>query len=71
MDGLCCTILEWNARRHCPGVPESDQPDAIVEYHEHWPMGGPIWLLKTDGVEFNCFITHCPWCGTKLSTLDP
>lgn len=71
MDGLCCTMLELNARRHYPGVPESDQPDAIVEYQEDGPMGGPVWLLKTDGVAFNCFIAFCPWCGTKLSTLAP
>ena len=58
----CCEMMRANGRGHYEGVPQTDLPKALVEWHRDT---GAVMLLTPTGL-FDCFIQFCPWCGTSI-----
>ena len=58
----CCEMMRANGRDYCEGVPETDLPDALFEWHRDI---GAVMLLTRSG-QFDCFIQFCPWCGEQI-----
>ena len=71
MNDLCCRMLESMSRRYFAGVPETDLPDAEIEFRGDGLMGQPTWLLRAHWGEFVYPIKYCPWCGSELAKLNP
>ena len=67
MKGLCCSGLEGASRRYIPMIPESDQPDAEIEFHTEQR----VWLLRAHWGEFALKIAYRPCCGSELAKLNP
>ena len=71
MNGLCCPTLEFMSRRYFANVPETDLPDAEIEFHGEGPKGERRWLLRAHWGEYVYPIHYCPWCGSELANLNP
>jgi hypothetical protein len=64
---FCCDMMRHNATLTCVQHDSPfDCPDTLIHRCEDGRHG----IIIHDGGSSFIIIAHCPWCGTKLPTLD-
>lgn len=62
----CCGRMEYDLSRKCEvHETRSECPDALIA-----EVKGGYGLFVHDGGSSFVEISYCPWCGSKLSTLE-
>lgn len=63
----CCKTMSYWANYTCPEHPDPfDCPDNIISFSA---KGRSYGIIIHDGGSSKITIKHCPWCGSKLSSV--
>lgn len=65
---ICCEMMENNTTNHCSvHTNPFECPDCLIYIDKYNRYG----IIIHDGGESFVLIDYCPWCGTKLPSVDP